>query len=166
MFPHLDALGNVTIGPRRVLGKSSKDAEEVAIAALEAVHLKDHLGKRPSELSGGQQQRVAIARSLAMRPKVILFDEPTSALDPELVHEVLDVMLELAAKGMTMVVVTHEMRFAAEVGTEIVFMAEGRIRERAPPSQFFNDPKDAAAQQFLRFFSPQGSIAKGERHVS
>ncbi|HEX3141680.1 MAG TPA: amino acid ABC transporter ATP-binding protein, partial [Rhizobacter sp.] len=127
LFPHLSTLDNVAIGPRRVLGLKAAEARERAALALERVHLGAHLHKRPAELSGGQQQRVAIARSLAMEPKVILFDEPTSALDPELVNEVLEVMLELAAAGMTMVVVTHEMSFAADVGTQIVFMSGGKV---------------------------------------
>jgi len=156
LFPHLTALDNVAIGPHRVRKMSRQAARELAAQALETVHLADHMHKRPSELSGGQQQRVAIARSLAMEPKMILFDEPTSALDPELVHEVLDVMLELAATGMTMVVVTHEMRFAADVGSQIVFMANGRVCEAGPPDQLFRDPQQAETQQFLRYFSMDG----------
>jgi polar amino acid transport system ATP-binding protein len=153
LFPHLTALDNVAIGPHRVRRLSRAAAREMAEAALVSVHLADHMFKRPSELSGGQQQRVAIARSLAMQPKMILFDEPTSALDPELVHEVLDVMLELASAGMTMVVVSHEMRFAADVGSQIVFMANGRICEAGPPGQLFRDPQQPETRQFLRYFS-------------
>ncbi|HSI40569.1 MAG TPA: amino acid ABC transporter ATP-binding protein [Xanthobacteraceae bacterium] len=153
LFPHLSTLDNVAVGPQRVRGLSRGQARERAAEALRRVHLADHMHKRPSELSGGQQQRVAIARSLAMEPKVILFDEPTSALDPELVHEVLEVMLELAAAGMTMVVVTHEMRFAADVGTRIVFMANGTVCESGPPEQLFRDPQREETRQFLRFFS-------------
>jgi polar amino acid transport system ATP-binding protein len=153
LFPHLSTLDNVAVGPHRVRGLRRTEARERAAAALGRVHLGDHMHKRPSELSGGQQQRVAIARSLAMEPKVILFDEPTSALDPELVREVLDVMLELAAGGMTMVVVTHEMRFAADVGTHIVFMANGVVCESGPPDRLFRDPQREETRQFLRYFS-------------
>jgi polar amino acid transport system ATP-binding protein len=150
LFPHLSALDNVAIGPWRVRGLSRKAARERAAQALERVQLADHMNKRPVELSGGQQQRCAIARSLAMEPKVILFDEPTSALDPELVHEVLDVMRNLAAGGMTMVVVTHEMRFARDVGTEIVFLRDGVIWEQGSPDKFFAAPEREETRQFLR----------------
>jgi polar amino acid transport system ATP-binding protein len=153
LFPHLSALNNVAIGPQRVRGMRRSDARELAAAALNRVHLGDHMLKRPSELSGGQQQRVAIARSLAMEPKVILFDEPTSALDPELVNEVLDVINELAASHMTMVIVTHEMRFAADVGSQIVFLANGNICEAGPPAQIFSAPEREETRQFLRFFT-------------
>jgi polar amino acid transport system ATP-binding protein len=153
LFPHLSTLDNVAIGPHRVGGLPKRAARERALEELERVHLGEHVHKRPAELSGGQQQRVAIARSLAMRPKVILFDEPTSALDPELVNEVLDVMLELAAAGMTMVVVTHEMRFAADVGTHVVFMKGGVVCEEGPPGQMFREPQKPETRQFLRFFS-------------
>lgn len=150
LFPHLTVLDNVAIGPRRVRGMSRKAAHELAAHMLERVHLEKHLGKRPAALSGGQQQRCAIARSLAMEPKVILFDEPTSALDPELVQEVLDVMRNLAAAGMTMVVVTHELRFARDVGTDIVFLRDGVIWEQAPPERFFSAPAREETRQFLR----------------
>ncbi|MDQ0323877.1 polar amino acid transport system ATP-binding protein [Pararhizobium capsulatum DSM 1112] len=153
LFPHLTALDNVAIGPQRVRGMTKVAARETAAAALERVHLSEHMHKRPSQLSGGQQQRVAIARSLAMEPKVILFDEPTSALDPELVHEVLDVMLDLARSGMTMVVVTHELRFAADVGSQVIFMADGRVCEAGTPDELFRNPQQPETKQFLRFFS-------------
>ncbi|MGO6891535.1 MULTISPECIES: amino acid ABC transporter ATP-binding protein [Rhizobium] len=153
LFPHLTALDNVAIGPHRVRGKSRTEAREIATAALEQVHLGSHMNKRPSQLSGGQQQRVAIARSLAMGPKVILFDEPTSALDPELVNEVLDVMLDLARTGMTMVVVTHELKFAADVGSEVIFMANGLVCESGTPEELFRHPQQPETKQFLRFFN-------------
>lgn len=158
LFPHLSAIDNVAIGPHRVRKLNRAEARQLAAECLRSVHLGDHMHKRPSELSGGQQQRVAIARSLAMESKLILFDEPTSALDPELVHEVLDVMLELASSGMTMVVVTHEMKFAVDVGSHIVFMAGGTIREEGPPDQIFRDPQHPETRQFLRYFSPTGGI--------
>ena len=153
LFPHLTALDNVAIGPRKVKGKSKTEAREIAAAALEQVHLGSHMLKRPSQLSGGQQQRVAIARSLAMGPRVILFDEPTSALDPELVHEVLDVMLDLARAGMTMVVVTHELKFAADVGSQVIFMANGLVCESGKPEEIFRHPQQPETKQFLRFFT-------------
>jgi polar amino acid transport system ATP-binding protein len=149
LFPHLSALDNVAIGPRRVLGLSKAEARERAAAELERVKLGEHLDKRPSQLSGGQQQRVAIARALAMRPRLILFDEPTSALDPELVHEVLDVMRALAAEGMTMIVVTHEMSFARQVANRVMFMADGLVVEEGSPERIFGDPQDPRTRSFL-----------------
>jgi ABC-type polar amino acid transport system ATPase subunit len=150
LFSHLSALDNVAIGPRRVLGLPLAEARERAAAYLDQVRLSEHAAKRPAELSGGQQQRVAIARSLAMKPVLMLFDEPTSALDPELVGEVLEVIRNLARDGMTMLVVTHEMQFAHEVGSRIVFMDGGRIVEDAEPRTFFRDPKQERAREFLR----------------
>ena len=154
LFPHLTALENVALGPRRVLGVSRAAAEGRAIKELTRVRLEEHLHKRPSQLSGGQQQRVAIARALAMDPSIILFDEPTSALDPELVQEVLDAMRGLAAEGMTMVVVTHEMRFARGVADRVVFMADGSIVEEGPPGIIFENPQDPRLQRFLRHLEP------------
>lgn len=154
LFPHLTALENVALGPRRVLGVSRAVAEVRAIKELARVRLEEHLHKRPSQLSGGQQQRVAIARALAMDPSIILFDEPTSALDPELVQEVLDAMRGLAAEGMTMVVVTHEMRFARGVADRVVFMADGSIVEEGPPGIIFENPQDPRLQRFLRHLEP------------
>ncbi len=154
LFPHLTALENVALGPRRVLGVSRAVAEARAIKELARVRLEEHLHKRPSQLSGGQQQRVAIARALAMDPSIILFDEPTSALDPELVQEVLDAMRGLAAEGMTMVVVTHEMRFARGVADRVVFMADGSIVEEGPPGIIFENPQDPRLQRFLRHLEP------------
>ncbi len=154
LFPHLTALRNVALGPRRVLGVTPREAERRAAAELTRLGLADHLHKRPSQLSGGQQQRVAIARALAMDPRVMLFDEPTSALDPELVQEVLDAMRQLAAEGMTMVVVTHEMRFARHAADRVLFMADGRIVEEGPPTDLFSAPRDARLQRFLRHLEP------------
>jgi polar amino acid transport system ATP-binding protein len=154
LFPHLTAAQNAALGPRRVLGVPRAQAEARAINELTRLGLADHVHKRPGQLSGGQQQRVAIARALAMDPRVILFDEPTSALDPELVQEVLDAMRALAAEGMTMVVVTHEMRFARSVAHRAVFMADGRIAEQGPPDQLFGAPRDERLQRFLRHLEP------------
>ncbi len=150
LFAHLSALDNVAIGPRRVLGMRAADARALAAEQLARVKLSDHVAKRPSQLSGGQQQRVAIARAMAMKPVLMLFDEPTSALDPELVGEVLEVIQSLADDGMTMLVVTHEMQFAREVGTRILFMDSGRVLEDAPPQVFFSSPRHARAREFLR----------------
>ncbi|EMA39772.1 amino acid ABC transporter ATP-binding protein [Halococcus hamelinensis] len=149
LFPHKTALENVTLGPRKVKGISKNDARERAEELLASVGLSDQTDSYPGQLSGGQQQRVAIARALAMEPDVMLFDEVTSALDPELVGEVLDVMGELAEEGMTMLVVTHQMGFAREVGDRVVLMSEGRIVETAEPERFFADPDTDRAQQFL-----------------
>jgi polar amino acid transport system ATP-binding protein len=149
LFHHLTALDNVAVGPRRVLGLDERTAREVARAQLERVALGEHLGKRPAQLSGGQQQRVAIARSLAMRPELMLFDEPTSALDPELVTEVLEVMRQLALERMTMLVVTHEMGFARQVADRVIFMDGGHFVEEGPPDRLFGHPKEERTRQFL-----------------
>jgi len=154
LFPHLTALQNVALGPRRVLGQGREAAEALAERELRRVQLGEHMHKRPSQLSGGQQQRVAIARALAMEPRVILFDEPTSALDPELVQEVLDTMRALASEGMTMLVVTHEMRFARHVADRVVFMADGVIAEQGTPEVLFGAPADPRLQRFLRHLEP------------
>jgi ABC-type polar amino acid transport system ATPase subunit len=149
LFPHKTVLENVTLAPRRVLGKPKAESEERAKALLERVGLSDKLAQYPERLSGGQQQRVAIARALAMEPHVMLFDEVTSALDPELVKEVLDTMRELAEEGMTMLVVTHEMGFAKEVGDQVVFMDGGVIVERGAPEQVLDSPREERTQRFL-----------------
>jgi ABC-type polar amino acid transport system ATPase subunit len=153
LFPHMTALENVMVGPVHVRGTAKPQAREAAGVLLERVQLSDRSGHYPHELSGGQQQRVAIARALAMRPKVMLFDEPTSALDAELVAEVIDVMEELAEQGMTMVVVSHELRFARDAADSVVMMADGHIIEEAPPEQFFSDPRHDRTRQFLRTVS-------------
>ena len=149
LFSHLTALDNVAIGPQRVQGLSAGQARERAATQLARVHLAAHADKRPNQLSGGQQQRVAIARALAMQPELILFDEPTSALDPELVTEVVDVMAELAAAGMTMVAVTHEMRFARGTADRVVFIDEGVVVEEGPPQQIFDQPLQERTRRFL-----------------
>jgi polar amino acid transport system ATP-binding protein len=149
LFPHKTALQNVTMAPEKVLGKATGEARANATRLLERVGLGDKLEEYPERLSGGQQQRVAIARALAMDPHVMLFDEVTSALDPELVKEVLDVIRELAAEGMTMIVVTHELSFAREVCDRIVFMDEGAIVEQGPPSQVLDDPREERTKRFL-----------------
>ncbi len=149
LFPHLSVLDNLMLGPMKSRGLSRAQAEERARHYLDRVRIPDQADKRPSQLSGGQQQRVAIARSLCMEPKVLLFDEPTSALDPEMISEVLDVMVELAQDGMTMVVVTHEMGFARKVADKMVFMDEGEIVEQAPPTQFFEAPETNRCKTFL-----------------
>ena len=149
LFPHLSVMENVTIGPVKVKGATKAVASERAVALLERVGLKDKMASYPAQLSGRQQQRVAIARALAMDPKLMLFDEPTSALDPELVGEVLDVMRGLAADGMTMVVVTHEMGFAREVADQVVFMDDGEILEQGVPSVVLSNPTNDRFQAFL-----------------
>ncbi|WES66475.1 amino acid ABC transporter ATP-binding protein [Superficieibacter sp. HKU1] len=149
LFPHLSVLDNLTIGPRLVRKMSQKQATELAMHYLEKVHIGNQAYKFPLQLSGGQQQRVAIARALCMQPEIMLFDEPTSALDPEMIKEVLDVMLDLAKGGMTMIVVTHEMGFARTVADNVILMADGRIVESAPPEQFFNQPEHPRTRQFL-----------------
>ena len=159
LFAHLSALDNVAIGPRRVLGMKLADARALAAEQLARVKLSDHMAKRPAQLSGGQQQRVAIARAMAMRPVLMLFDEPTSALDPELVGEVLEVIRALALDGMTMLVVTHEMQFAREVGTRILFMDSGRILEDAAPVAFFAQPEHPRAREFLRRIHAPGAVS-------
>lgn len=150
LFTHLSALDNVRIGPLRVKGMRKDEATQIAMAALERVGLKEKAKNFPAELSGGQQQRVAIARALAMDPKLILFDEPTSALDPELIGEVLTVMVDLAQAGMTMLVVTHEMGFARQVADEIIFMEHGVIVEQGPPEKLFTCPECPRTAEFLR----------------
>ncbi|WP_291720672.1 amino acid ABC transporter ATP-binding protein [Magnetospirillum sp. 64-120] len=149
LFPHLTVLQNLTLAPTWVKHVPKAEAEDLAMQLLERVRIPDQAKKFPGQLSGGQQQRVAIARALAMKPSIMLFDEPTSALDPEMVKEVLDVMIELAGEGMTMICVTHEMGFARAVADTMVFMAEGRVIEMAPPEQFFSDPKSDRTRQFL-----------------
>ena len=149
LFAHKTILENVTLGPIKVRKMSKADAEKRAMELLERVGVEHQAEKYPAQLSGGQQQRVAIARSLAMDPKVMLFDEPTSALDPEMINEVLDVMIELARSGMTMVVVTHEMGFARRAANRVVFMADGQIVEQAVPEQFFTNPQSDRAKDFL-----------------
>ena len=149
LFPHLSVLENLTLAPIQVKKMPRKEAEELAMQYLERVKIPDQAKKFPLQLSGGQQQRVAIARSLCMSPKVMLFDEPTSALDPEMIKEVLDVMLELAASGITMLCVTHEMGFAREAADRVVFMADGEIVEVASPDDLFNNPKNDRTKLFL-----------------
>ena len=149
LYPHMTALRNITLAPIKVRGLPRAQAEVVARELLGKVGIPEKAGSYPAELSGGQQQRVAIARSLAMRPKVMLFDEATSALDPEVIHEVLNVMLDLAREGMTMVVVTHEMGFAREVADRVVFMDGGLIVETAEPKTFFSNPREERTRRFL-----------------
>lgn len=149
LFPHMTILGNMTIAPMKLLGKSKEEAEERAMELLKRVGLADRAGSYPSQLSGGQKQRIAIVRALCMEPEVMLFDEPTSALDPEMVGEVLEVMKELAREGMTMVVVTHEMGFAREVGSRVLFMADGQIVEEGTPEQIFSAPQQQRTREFL-----------------
>ncbi|MFD0695673.1 amino acid ABC transporter ATP-binding protein [Paenibacillus sp. GCM10027628] len=149
LYPHKKVIDNITLALIKVRGMAKKEAEEVAMYYLEKVGIQDKAQRFPSQLSGGQQQRVAIARGLAMKPKIMLFDEPTSALDPEMVGEVLDVMKTLAHEGMTMVVVTHEMGFAREVADRVVFMDKGQIVEEAPPGEFFSNPREERARLFL-----------------
>ena len=149
LFAHMSILQNVTIGPIEVLGLPKAEAEERAMELLERVGVASQAHKVPAQLSGGQQQRVAIARSLAMRPKAMLFDEPTSALAPEMINEVLDVMVDLARRGMTMIVVTHEMNFARRVADRVVFMADGAIVEEGAPDEFFDHPTTQRARDFL-----------------
>lgn len=149
LFAHLRALDNVSIGPRLVLGKSKEEADEIAQRALERVHMANWSHHYPAQLSGGQQQRIGIARSIAMNPDVILFDEPTSALDPELIGEVLQVMLEIAKEGTTMIVVTHEMGFARAVADEMIFMDQGVVVETGTPQHFFTKPESPRVIDFL-----------------
>ncbi len=150
LFPHMTVLKNLTLAPMKLLKKSKEEAEKTALELLDRVGLKDRADAYPSQLSGGQKQRVAIVRALCMSPDVMLFDEPTSALDPEMVGEVLDVMKNLAQQGMTMVVVTHEMGFAKDVADRVIFMCDGKIYEEATPEEFFTNPKDERAKQFLK----------------
>jgi len=149
LFPHMTILRNMTLAPTKLLGKPPKEAEDKAMELLQRVGLADRAGAYPSQLSGGQKQRIAIVRALAMEPEVMLFDEPTSALDPEMVGEVLDVMKSLAAGGMTMVVVTHEMGFAKEVGDRVIFMDAGAIVEEHDPQTFFSAPESPRLRDFL-----------------
>ncbi len=149
LFPHKTVIDNVMLGPVKVRGLAKAEARDRAGALLERVGIADKARRYPAELSGGQQQRAAIARALAMEPKVMLFDEPTSALDPEMIKEVLDVMLELAAEGTTMIVVSHEMGFARRAARRVVFMDDGRIVEVAPPERFFAQPETSRARDFL-----------------
>ncbi|ETT53165.1 MULTISPECIES: amino acid ABC transporter ATP-binding protein [Paenibacillus] len=149
LYPHKKVIDNITLAPVKVLGLSKAEAEKTAMYYLEKVGIADKAESYPSQLSGGQQQRVAIARGLAMKPKIMLFDEPTSALDPEMVGEVLDVMRALAREGMTMVVVTHEMGFAREVADRVIFMDQGQIVEEAEPEAFFASPKEERTRTFL-----------------
>ena len=150
LFPHLTILRNMTIAPMKLNKLSKEDAENKALELLDRVGLKDRANSYPSQLSGGQKQRIAIVRALAMDPEVMLFDEPTSALDPEMVGEVLEVMKQLAKEGMTMVCVTHEMGFAREVGTRVIFMDEGRIIEENTPEQIFTNPQNERLKSFLQ----------------
>ena len=149
LFPHLSVIYNISLAPIWVKKMPKKEAEEIAMNYLEKVKIPEQAQKFPGQLSGGQQQRVAIARSLAMNPDIMLFDEPTSALDPEMIKEVLDVMIQLAEEGMTMLVVTHEMGFAKTVADQMIFMDEGRIVEQATPDEFFNNPKSDRTKLFL-----------------
>ena len=149
LFPHLSVTENLTLGQLKVLGRSAEQAREKALGLLDRVGLSEHASKFPGQLSGGQQQRVAIARALAMDPVAMLFDEPTSALDPEMVSEVLDVMVQLASEGMTMMVVTHEMGFARKVAHRVIFMDQGKIVEDCTRDEFFGAPRSARAQEFL-----------------
>ncbi|ANU46087.1 amino acid ABC transporter ATP-binding protein [Enterocloster clostridioformis] len=149
LFPHMDIMKNLTIAPMKLQGKGQKEAEEEAMGLLERVGLADRAHAYPSQLSGGQKQRIAIVRALCMKPDVMLFDEPTSALDPEMVGEVLSVMRDLAREKMTMVVVTHEMGFAREVATRVMFMDEGHFMEEAAPEEFFSNPKNERLKSFL-----------------
>ena len=149
LFPHMTVLDNMTLGPRKLLGMSKEDAEAKAMDLLAKVALQDRAGAYPNQLSGGQKQRIAIVRALCMSPDVLLFDEPTSALDPEMVGEVLDVMKQLASEGMTMAVVTHEMGFAREVASRVIFMAEGKIITDGAPDEIFNDPSNDRLRTFL-----------------
>ncbi len=150
LFPHLTVLQNLTIAPRKIRGATRQEADEVARYFLERVRISEQADKYPNQLSGGQQQRVAIARALCMKPQIMLFDEPTSALDPEMIQEVLDVMVGLAREGMTMVCVTHEMGFARTVADRVVFMDAGRIIEEGVPADFFSDPKQDRTRAFLK----------------
>ena len=149
LYPHMNVLGNLTLAPRKVRGLGAAEAESRARAMLARVGLTDKIEAWPSQLSGGQQQRAAIARALVMEPRIMLFDEPTSALDPEMIKEVLDVMIDLARDGMTMLCVTHEMGFARQVADRVIFMDGGEIVEEAPPEQFFSAPKSDRGRQFL-----------------
>ncbi len=158
LFPHLDVLANVTLAPRKVHGVGSADAQREAMAMLDRVGLADKARARPDELSGGQQQRVAIARALVNKPRLMLFDEVTSALDPELVGEVLSLIGELKAEGMTMVVATHEMGFARQVADQVCFLAEGKVYEQGTAAEVFGSPQQPRTQQFLRRITEAGRL--------
>ncbi|MGD0592896.1 MAG: amino acid ABC transporter ATP-binding protein [Acidimicrobiales bacterium] len=158
LFPHMDVLSNVTLAPMKALGVPKHDAEAEAKALLSRFGLSEKEGDYPDRLSGGQQQRVAIVRALAMRPRIMLLDEVTSALDPELVAEVLDVIRELAASGMTMVIATHEMGFARDIANRVCFLEDGLIVEEAPPAQLFSEPRDERTQRFLRRIIDAGRL--------
>ena len=149
LFPHLTAIENVALAPRQVLGLSRKDSEARAAQLLTRVHLSAMSDKYPAQLSGGEQQRVAIARALAMQPRIMLFDEPTSALDAEMIHEVLEVIQELAEAGMTTIIVTHELNFAARVASRVVFMDQGQIVEQGAPAELLRDPREERTREFL-----------------
>jgi general L-amino acid transport system ATP-binding protein len=155
LFPHLTVLENLTLAPTQVLRLPPAEADARAMQQLERVRIAEQAAKYPGQLSGGQQQRVAIARALCMQPRIMLFDEPTSALDPEMVKEVLDVMLELAQAGMTMLVVTHEMGFARSVADRVIFMDQGRIVEQNPPAAFFSNPRNERTRDFLAKVLPR-----------
>ena len=161
LFPHLTALQNISLGPRKILGKSAVEAREIATRLLDRVGLGEKADAFPEFLSGGQQQRVAIARALAMQPSLMLFDEPTSALDPEMVAEVLDVMRDLARQGMTMLIVSHEMNFSREVADRVAFMHAGAIVEVAPPGEFFGVPRSEEARRFVRTVLGQRQSVEG-----
>lgn len=165
LFPHLTVLDNVTIGPRKVLKVPAAVAEQEGLQLLRTVGLAEKARSYPAQLSGGQQQRVAIARGLAMKPKLMLFDEPTSALDPELVSEVLNVIEKLAAEGMTMVIVTHEMRFAQKAADRIVFMADGQVLHDGSPDSFFNNPTNPRIRAFLAHENDQESSAGSDSDI-
>lgn len=149
LFPHLTILENITLGPRKLKNLTEDEAEKIAFQLLKRIGLEEKANNYPAQLSGGQKQRIAIVRALAMAPDVMLFDEPTSALDPEMVGEVLEVMKELASEGMTMVVVTHEMGFAKEVGTRVLFMDEGKVIEENSPGELFSNPQNTRTKEFL-----------------
>jgi polar amino acid transport system ATP-binding protein len=158
LFPHMTVLENVTLAPRKALGRSRREAEAEATALLERFGLADKRGEYPDRLSGGQQQRVAIVRALAMQPELVLLDEVTSALDPELVAEVLDVIRELASGGMTMMIATHEMGFARDIANRVCFLDAGRILEQGPPQQIFSAPREERTQQFLQRIVDAGRL--------
>jgi polar amino acid transport system ATP-binding protein len=158
LFPHLNVLDNITLAPRRVHGVAPGEAHEAALTMLERVGLAEKAGARPDELSGGQQQRVAIARALINRPRLMLFDEVTSALDPELVGEVLTLIRDLKAEGMTMIVATHEMGFARDVADQVCFLDGGRVLEQGPPGQLFGEPRELRTRQFLRRITEAGRL--------
>ena len=153
LFPHLSVMNNITLAPTKVQKRPRAEVEQEALALLDRVGLKDRAGDYPRQLSGGQKQRVAIVRALCMHPEVLLFDEVTAALDPEMVREVLDVLLDLAKQGRTMLIVTHEMQFARAVADQVLFLDDGRIVEQAPPDEFFTSPQTQRAQRFLNTFT-------------